>query len=128
MTVRILAAPMPSHEERSLFLLLCRQIFSRTRTSSEPARDSLYSNCSDKFNLFSPAECNFCYLLHVRSTLDLFILFIVVFSHFRPRDGIPWDVRLDQQNYLESGLFGRYEFCRKFVLFNLLFNISVAIL
>ena len=62
------------------------------------------------------------------TTLDLFILFIVVFSHFRPRDGTLWDVRLDQKNYLESGLFGRYEFCRNFVPFNLLFNISLAIL
>ena len=48
--------PLPSHEESSLFLLLSRQNFPWTRTSSEPARrpdnhrgDSLYSNCSDKF-------------------------------------------------------------------------------
>ena len=79
-------------------------------------------------SLFSSTECNFCHLLHVRSILDLFILFIVVFSHFRPRDGTLWDVRLNQKNYLESGLFARYEFCRNFVLFNLLFNILLAIL
>ena len=46
-------------------------------------------------SLFSSTEYNFCYLLHVRSILDLFILSIVVFSHFRPRDGTLWDVRLD---------------------------------
>ena len=46
-------------------------------------------------SLFSSTEYNFCYLLHVRPILDLFILSIVVFSHFRPRDGTLWDVRLD---------------------------------